>query len=676
MDHIQPYLDYFTANPTWAIVIIFLIAFGEALLIIGLFVPSTVVLVGAGTLVGTGHLGFWPVMLATIIGAVVGDQISFWAGKLFGERLKNMWPLSRYPALVAKGEDFVRSHGGKSIAVGRFVPGVKAVVPGIVGMLNMSQPFFLFVNVTSGIVWGAAHVFPGILIGQGLALAGEFSGRLVFLLVILLVTMATLGWITRILAAGLLSPFLRRVQAVLARLAKAQGSRALFRLGRVMAPEHPRSARLLKAGLVLVIALAVFAFVITRVLTLENASNLDLSLHSLLREMRSAPADALMTSITLFGGGQVMFLVCLVLAAWLAVFRAWRASIGVLAAYGVTIAIATSLKLAVGRARPIDVSANGLDSLYSFPSTHAAATTVAFGLLAVVAGHAMGRWSRAIVMSVACMVMFLIGFTRIYLGVHWLSDVLGGVALAGLVVAIFAFVLEAYPARRIRPVGLIGVVLIAWFTFGSLYVAKNFEAAQAAYAPTKQEHHHAIADWSANLWRDLPRQRIDIAGRSIDAFHIQWLGALDGLKAAASALGYVEDRPWTWSRAMPYLDPNAPFDALAPRPLLHEGLPAVLTFVHPETPDGRGRERRLVLRAYATTHVIDGAVAKPVYLVSLLREVNEPRLSLFTFPRSEALRDGPELDALHKAIVATQSTRMLVENPPGKLPRYVLMVPQ
>ena len=59
MDYIKPYLDYFSANPEWAIAVIFLIALGEALLIIGLFVPSTAVLVGAGMLVGSGHLPFW-----------------------------------------------------------------------------------------------------------------------------------------------------------------------------------------------------------------------------------------------------------------------------------------------------------------------------------------------------------------------------------------------------------------------------------------------------------------------------------------------------------------------------------------------------------------------------------------------------------------------------------------
>ena len=88
MEHIQPYLDYFAQHPGWAIAIVFLIAFGEALLIIGLFVPSTAVLVGAGMLVGTGHLEFWPVFVATAVGAILGDQFSYWAGRLFGDRLK------------------------------------------------------------------------------------------------------------------------------------------------------------------------------------------------------------------------------------------------------------------------------------------------------------------------------------------------------------------------------------------------------------------------------------------------------------------------------------------------------------------------------------------------------------------------------------------------------------
>ena len=55
-------------------------AFGEALLIVGLFVPSTVVLVGLGTLISLGKMAFLPVFAATVAGAIAGDALSFRAG--------------------------------------------------------------------------------------------------------------------------------------------------------------------------------------------------------------------------------------------------------------------------------------------------------------------------------------------------------------------------------------------------------------------------------------------------------------------------------------------------------------------------------------------------------------------------------------------------------------------
>ena len=176
MFDIQSYLDYFALHPYWALAIIFIVALAEALLVIGLFVPSGAVLVGAGALVGSGKLHFWPVLIATVVGCVLGDQISYWAGRYYGDRLRKLWPLRNYPHLLAKGEEFVRRHGGKSIALGRFVPGVKAVVPGIAGMFGMSEAFFLSVNVSSGIAWASMHIFPGILLGQALAVAGEKKG--------------------------------------------------------------------------------------------------------------------------------------------------------------------------------------------------------------------------------------------------------------------------------------------------------------------------------------------------------------------------------------------------------------------------------------------------------------------------------------------------------------------
>ena len=633
MDHIQPYLDYFSANPGWAIVIIFLIAFGEALLIIGLFVPSTVVLVGAGTLVGTGHLDFWQVFLATAIGAILGDQVSYWAGCMFGERLKGYWPLNRYPALVAKGEDFVRSHGGKSIAVGRFVPGVKAVVPGIVGMLGMNQPFFIFVNFTSGVFWAAAHVFPGILIGQGLALAGEFSGRLTILLVILLVILGVLGWVIRLLSAGLFTPWIRRALAGLSGIAKAQNSRPFYRLGRKLSPDHPKAARIVAMGLSLVVASAIALYLIIRVGTLDVASNLDQSVHGLLTELRNAPADVLMTRISMSGETPVLLALCAAMAVWLLAHRAWRTALAIGIAVIAEQLIVNSMKFGFARIRPVELPPQAFESPFSFPSGHAALAMLAFGLLAVVAGHAMGRWSKALVYSLAGMVVFLIAFSRLYLGVHWLGDVLAGVAISAVIATLFGVALEAWPARRIRPLGLIGISLVAWLAATTVNIELNSEVREAAYARPVATQTFAVTDWTKQAWKHVVPRRVDLSGKSGEPFVAQWVGPLDALETALKQQGYEVQPSWSWSAALAYSDPHAPFDSVPPRPLLHEGLRAKLTAVRKVAGPG---EQRLIARAFKTGSAVNvGTAIEPVWVVSLLREENAPRFKLFTLPRSE-----------------------------------------
>jgi undecaprenyl-diphosphatase len=87
---VQPLIDYLSQNPSMAWAIAFVVAMGEALFVIGLVVPSTAVLVAIGTLVGLGKLSFWPVFAMTVLGAIVGDALSFWFGHVYKERVKTM----------------------------------------------------------------------------------------------------------------------------------------------------------------------------------------------------------------------------------------------------------------------------------------------------------------------------------------------------------------------------------------------------------------------------------------------------------------------------------------------------------------------------------------------------------------------------------------------------------
>lgn len=642
MDYIQSYLDHFAAHPDWAITVIFLIAFGEALLIIGLFVPSTVVLVSAGALVGTGLLPFWPVFLATAIGAIAGDQVSYWAGRLFGQRLKTYWPLNRYPVLVARGEDFVREHGGKSIAIGRFIPGVKAVVPGIVGMLGMSQLYFVAVNFSSGLVWTAAHIFPGMVLGQSLAFANELSGRLVVVLVMLLATLAIAGYVIRLLAGGV-SPYLSHVLDGVATWARSKKSRSMQRFARAVDPQNPRSLLVVLFAAIVFTGVLVLVNMVVRIVSNDAVSNIDVSVFNVLKETRNAPADEIMVIITMLGDWVVMTAVALAIILWLIWHKAYRAALAAVIAVAAARIFVTLLKQGIQRPRPVETYG---DELLSFPSSHATIAALTFGILAVLVSHSMGRWARALVYAVCGLAVVAIAYSRVYLGVHWLSDVMGGLLFGAVLAAAFGVAIEAIPPRRIKPVGLFGAALIVFMMAGSFNVFSNYDKAEAAYAAPVAVVNTTLAGWQQEDWKQLPERRIDLAGKPEEIFFAQLAGNIDAFEAAMAAAGWTATTKWTWRDSIPYLDTNAALAELPPRPALHEGLKARLTMTQPV--DGNPGERR-VLRVYRTHLEIEGqgGQREPVYLVSLRREHRKGGFSIYAIPT--ALEPTPQDDAAFRA---------------------------
>jgi undecaprenyl-diphosphatase len=147
-----------------SMLVIFLVCVGEAVFILGLLVPSLPFLLLVGGIIAEGSLPFWPCFFAATAGGVVGDAISYWIGYLLKDRVRTTWPFKNHVGLIDKGEIFFARHGGKAIFIGRFITGLKAVVPGIAGMMGMKWSYFTFINVVSGFVWAGSHILPGMLL--------------------------------------------------------------------------------------------------------------------------------------------------------------------------------------------------------------------------------------------------------------------------------------------------------------------------------------------------------------------------------------------------------------------------------------------------------------------------------------------------------------------------------
>ena len=139
-----------------------------------------------------------------------------------------------------------------------------------------------------------------------------------------------------------------------------------------------------------------------------------------------------------------------------------------------------------------------------------------------------------------------------------------------------------------------------------------------------------MADWVAKDWEKLPARRIDLAGKPKEVFIAQYAGDLDRLSESLQKAGWITAPHWTWRESLPYLNPNSTLLELPPRPALHEGLKAKLTMTR--APAGSS-EQREVLRVYKTTlATADGDSFKPIYMVSLTREVRSNTLHLYSIP--------------------------------------------
>ena len=159
-------VDFVRHHEGWAPLVVAVLAFGESLAFLSLLFPATVLLVAIGAVAGGMQLGFWPIWLGAVVGAVLGDWISYEFGRYFEERAHNFWPLNRHQDLIAKGEAFTRKYGVWAVFLGRFFGPLRAFVPLAAGVFEMPRGAFQFANVTSALLWALMLLKFGDVAGE------------------------------------------------------------------------------------------------------------------------------------------------------------------------------------------------------------------------------------------------------------------------------------------------------------------------------------------------------------------------------------------------------------------------------------------------------------------------------------------------------------------------------
>ncbi len=469
--------SWLNQHQQWLAAAIFFTAFLESLAIAGVIIPGVAVLFFLAVLTGHGATQLSTALLMAFLGAVSGDGLSFWLGKHFKDRIHHIWPFSRYPKVLQSGTRFFETHGGKSVIIGRFIGPIRPIIPMVAGALNMSAKRFFIYNASSAIVWAPMYVLPGFLVGASLQLDVKLPPHFYPIL---------LGSITAIAAILLLSI---RIQwalqsdgAVYQRLShhiKQYSQAHLF--WKILSRHRPdiRGEFPLPSITLAGLSLTLLTLLATVVSMTSLLTPSDIQVTEFIMQLRHPLFDPLFICVTLLGNSGFHTLV-FALAIALLLFRGhYAAAMHVLLAGLATMLLSHGLKDLFALARPALV--NAPPTSFSFPSGHASGATVFWMLLATFIAQeqeARQRWKTYLL----CLVpVLLISLSRLYLGVHWFTDVLGGILLGLLITAITRVSFSRYDKEALTVDSSTLAALIVYLVTAVTYVYVKFDGAVLKY---------------------------------------------------------------------------------------------------------------------------------------------------------------------------------------------------
>lgn len=378
------------ANPEWLGLAIFLIACVECLAIAGIIVPGTIVLFAVAVLAGNGVLSLWETLLLAYLGGLLGDALSYSIGRYFHQDIRRLPILRSHPQWLSAAEIYFQRYGVASLLVGRYIGPLRPMLPMVAGMLNMPLGRFIVVSMLAAAGWSVAYMLPGWATGAALRLplppgfwpqAGAVAAGLALVLVI-----------------------------------SVQGSL-----------RGQRHASLLTAGSSLALLLGL-------IYGWPHLTQLDQGLLTIIQEQRSPAFDNLMVLVTRLGDLQTQVAAGVLLSLVLLVTRQWRAALFAGGALLGTALANDQLKTLFARTRP-EVLLEPLGS-FSFPSGHSSAAFAFFLVLAILAGRGQPVRMRLTWLLLACLPAAAIAISRVYLGVHWPSDIIAGAVLATCICAL------------------------------------------------------------------------------------------------------------------------------------------------------------------------------------------------------------------------------------------------
>lgn len=436
MNYLNSLLPIFEHYSLLAYSLILILSFFESFAFLGIIVPGTTFVVIIGFLASQGFFNVGMLFVLSVAGAILGDSFSFYLGKHSEKIFKPSSIIFRL-SYLERSKNFAQKYGIHSIFLGRFVGPLRAVVPFVAGMFKMDAKKFIFYNVISALLWSAIYLFLGYFFGQAWQAISMWSNRfsvVVFWLAVFLAVLYFLKWLFIKKGKSVLVFFISLIISIGEGVKDNPNIQAFFTrhpaLARFLAKRFDRKkfSGLMLTVLVLLAAYTVGSFITTVLDVFVNDSmmSVDLNLENLLHTFRNPLLVKFFLWITLLGNWRI---VAVSMLAIVALFWLWNKKNYIfpfLVSVGGGFVTGTVGKYLWHRARPEDVAVY-LEKSWSFPSGHSILAVTLYGFLIYFFWKYFKKWKNKInALFLGLLIISLIGFSRLYLGVHYPSDVWAG----------------------------------------------------------------------------------------------------------------------------------------------------------------------------------------------------------------------------------------------------------
>ena len=486
--HLLPTIAHFRVAGYW---IAFFAALLETTVGIGLILPGSTLILFLGAFSASGYLDVGDLIWFAVMGAIIGDNLNYYLGEKCGARWlkRGFWFLKEQH--IEKARDFMDAHGAKSIFLGRFIPSVKEIVPFIAGSVGMKRKTFLFWNALGAIGWGLEWVLAGYIFAQSLNIAKFWLSRAGLVLVLFLILFSTFYFFKWLIIKkgkeffSVADPLWQTVKKAALNNQRVAG----------WVEKHPQSVSFLKSRMdpsafsglpismltvALVYVLILFGGVVEDLITSDPIVVVDIHIATLLAAFRTRILTDIFTWITLLGKSQV---VLTFIAATIALLWLWRKRAYILPLFASVIGSVTFTylgKLAFHRPRP--QSAVYAEYSFSFPSGHATIAVAFYGFLTYLLIRFTPSWKRKVNLFFAGVLIILaIGLSRVYLGMHYISDVWGGYLVGAIWLIVGISLSEWLGSKNAKAVPLSFAPVARPFSWGLALAAVAFYAAYGVY---------------------------------------------------------------------------------------------------------------------------------------------------------------------------------------------------